>query len=747
MDRLFWHGGLHLPFWQSIVCFVVGCILSLFFFNTLVFFSTIILVVLVIVAITTKNTAKFYSIITLLVGASYPILYYHCVYSSNLSYDELQQKQVLHGVIEQIDNYQFNDRLIVKTTKIAHTNLKPYALMRAQVYISRAINTQYSPKVGDTISIRAKFKPIKPRLNEGLFDRRLHNFYVGLKYKGSVSKTDDFAVLTRATPSHITNLGSLSHFSWLYRGVLFGDTSAMPANIKSTVRNLGIAHLFAVSGLHMAIVFGFSFWLGKLALLLVSKFASHNTLRITPYFIAIAACATYLHAADYATSAIRAFIMIVLLCLCLLVNRSYTSKRALLCALLLVLLVNPFVLLSSGFYFSFIAVASILVALDLANKRRITRPLYQLAFIQLVISITLAPLTVLFFNGTSVLSVFVNLLAIPLFSFFVMPLMLCVVLVDYVFSFSTPCRWLDALLKLLIKYIERIGEHITWHYVPPISWQLIMLTIAAVLLLLYYYRSALLTLPILVFYYANALNKEPNLTIRILDVGHGLSVIISKQGEAVLYDLGARYQDFSYFNHLVLPTLAINRLNLIKTVISHDDNDHSGGLTDLRHAGYFSTISGFEKACNINANWLENVRFKSFAAPHTAHSDNNSSCVLLITSGKFKLLLTGDIEAERENMLLSEPSIQNIDVLISPHHGSNSSSTEGFINKTQPRWVVHSVNAYNRWRLPSLTVVTRYAEYGTKQLATSRGAVKIVVTSNGYTLSYAKQQNYWFLVD
>ena len=51
------------------------------------------------------------------------------------------------------------------------------------------------------------------------------------------------------------------------------------------------------------------------------------------------------------------------------------------------------------------------------------------------------------------------------------------------------------------------------------------------------------------------------------------------------------------------------------------------------------------------------------------------------------------------------------------------------------------MNAYNRWRLPSLAVVTRYADYGTKQLATSRGAVKIVVTSSGYTLSYAKQQN------
>lgn len=744
MDRLFWHRGIHLPFWQSIACFVLGCILSLFLLNTPVFFLTITLVVLVGVLTISNLKTKIVVISAFLFGLTYPIIYYHCVYNTHLSYAELQQKQLIKGKVERIDDYLYTYRLSVKPSVLGTEKIAKYKKLTLQLYLTKQSYDKNTVRIGDTITTLAKLKPIVPVVNEGIFDRRLYNFYHGIKYKGSISNNSLFKVNRKDFKQRARFL-NVSEYSWLYSAVLFGDTSKMPRDFKDISRQLGISHLFAVSGLHMTIVFAFSYWIVRVCCLFFNKY---NRLKVLPLLVGILSCALYLHFSNYATSAQRAFVMLCAFCLCWQVNRAYIGYRALMFALLCVFIFNPFVSLTVGFYFSFAAVLSILLSLDLIKKFKIQSYLAKFFVLQVAISTTLISVTVFFFNGFSIYSLFVNLIAIPFFSFVLMPAILLASLLSSILQTDLFITFLDPLLALIVTSINELNDIGSWLNLPSITWQLTVLMLISSLLLLYTSYSLYLTLPLMVFYLSQASVNQDQLVIRVIDVGHGLAVLLSHNNQAVLYDVGAKYSDFSYVKSVILPTIRINNLQLMRTVISHDDNDHSGGLSHLIENGKLATISGFGKACNFNANWLSNITFESISINTAFKSDNNNSCVVLVTYKHFKLLLTGDIEKKREQALLNDKRITDIDVLISPHHGSNSSSTNAFIKHTNPSWVFHSVNAYNRWKFPSLKVVERYASNNTKQLATYHGAIKLTVTDKNYTVSSQKRlKNYWFLVD
>ena len=109
-----------------------------------------------------------------------------------------------------------------------------------------------------------------------------------------------------------------------------------------------------------------------------------------------------------------------------------------------------------------------------------------------------------------------------------------------------------------------------------------------------------MTLPIACIYFLNTYFEKEPFTVHVFDVRHGLSVLFYKDGQAVLYDLGARYESFSYFNYVIYPTLRIKNLKLVKTIISHDDNDHSGGKRDLINNGLGHTLITNNDKCKFD---------------------------------------------------------------------------------------------------------------------------------------------------
>ncbi|AIY65630.1 hypothetical protein OM33_11015 [Pseudoalteromonas piratica] len=720
--------------------------MSLFLLNTPVFFLTIALVVLVIVLIVPIIKTKIIIISALLLGLIYPIVYYHSVYDSHLSYQQLQEKQLVSGVIEAIDDYQYTYRLTLRAKFLAHAHIPQYKKLKLQLYLVKSKYNETVLNVGDEIETKVKLKPIVSTVNEGLFDGRLFNFFHGIKYKGSINHTSHFKLLTRKSENTYQHIET-SHYAWLYFSILFGDTSNMPSKFKEATKQLGISHLFAVSGLHMGIVFGISYWLARICFFYTKKLKIGRVRSYIPYVFGILCCAVYLDLSSYATSAQRALIMLCVFCLCWQINRSYISYRALILALLIIILINPFVTLTVGFYFSFFAVLSILLSINIIKRLGIKHWAVKLLVLQSAITLSLLPFSVLFFNGVSSYSLLINLVAIPLFSLFCMPIILLIGLLSEIFDTAVLIAFFDPVIQFIVNQVYTIANYKVWLSLPLITWQLALLLSVSSLLLFYIPYSLYITLPIITFYLIQLNFVSDELKIHVLDVGHGLAVILSKNNNAVLYDLGARYQEYSYVKSVIFPTLQLNNLTLSKTIISHDDNDHSGGLKDIIASDKIDTVAGFGKACHFKAFWLEDVLFESIPNKGTFKSDNNNSCVVLVSYKGFKLLLTGDIEKQREYALRNNAKISNVDLLISPHHGSNSSSTDIFIKLTNPSWVIHSVNAYNRWQFPSIKVVTRYASNNVKQLATYKGAIKIQVANDAYRITTQGQaKKYWFLV-
>ena len=143
--------------------------------------------------------------------------------------------------------------------------------------------------------------------------------------------------------------------------------------------------------------------------------------------------------------------------------------------------------------------------------------------------------------------------------------------------------------------------------------------------------------------------------------------------------------------------------------------DRFGGLTECRRG--------------VSWEWGSTTLEFLHPANPVGWSDNNSSCVVLVTHGNSKMLLPGDIEAAVEALLSRRQSLQNLDLLLAPHHGSDTSSGNQFTLATTPDYVIYSVGYANRWGFPHVSVTESWTRAGACGLSTADGgALTFIVT-------------------
>jgi len=241
----------------------------------------------------------------------------------------------------------------------------------------------------------------------------------------------------------------------------------------------------------------------------------------------------------------------------------------------------------------------------------------------------------------------------------------------------------------------------------------------------------------------------------VFDVGHGLMVMVSANNKAIIYDLGPQYFGrYDYIRRVLLQSIRKQQLSVVATVISHLDNDHSGGLASWQLAGYAETLStfhpkGLEEACKTNSLILEGVKINSFHADDSRDNRNDLSCLLKITRLNYSVLLTGDISTAAETKLIENGVDLQSTVLLSPHHGSNTSSSNRFINAVEPEVVIHSSAYQGQWLFPHPDVVKRYNEHHIRQFSTAElGHIRIKFYEDNYRIEFAREQeSYWFEQD
>ena len=232
--------------------------------------------------------------------------------------------------------------------------------------------------------------------------------------------------------------------------------------------------------------------------------------------------------------------------------------------------------------------------------------------------------------------------------------------------------------------------------------------------------------------------------MRMLDVGQGLAVAIRTARHQLVYDTGPGYPDgSSSAARTLIPYLRSQGSERIdRVVLSHADIDHSGGTADLiaefeigEILSGETTSAGTlrETSCHRGRAWnWDGVEFTVLHPPRGhAFSGNDASCVLHIQAGKHGILLTGDIGVDIEHALLSGSLAGHADVVTVPHHGSDTSSSPGFVDTLRPTLALVSAGYRNRWDLPLPRIVSRWEGAGASVYSTAaHGAVGIRLCSD-----------------
>ncbi len=555
--------------------------------------------------------------------------------------------------------------------------------------------------------------------------------------------------------------------------LVLGDRELVSGEDWELFTQTGTNHLIVISGLHV----GFVAWLCGLLTAWSVRLVPAVLLRLPAQqwgaLAAMAGAVAYSLLAGFSVPTQRACLMVLVFAGAQLTARRVPHSFSYFLALLLVLVVNPLNVTGAGFWLSFGAVGTLLFAFGgrrrlhrqvdshAADARRRRRVDWQDVWQrwgepQAVIFIGMLLPLGLWMQQFSLLAPLANVLAIPLVSLLVVPL--CLLGAVLLLLWPAGGQWLlhqaDALLELLgavLQAVIALPVPALWD-IAGLSWleALFALTGSALLLMPRgwpgRWLGAVMLLPM--FAPAGAPLPQGQVQVDVLDVGQGLAVVVRTARHTLLYDAGPRFSErFDAGAGIVLPFLrheGVRRLDRI--LISHGDNDHAGGLASVLQGIDGVRVQTGElpdepelaalRAARVPADRCERgqawrwdgVQFAVLWPPAGDHAaGNDSSCVLRIEAGGHALLLTGDIERQAEAALVrAQAEALRADWLLVPHHGSQTSSSAGFLAAVDPCCALVSAGYRNQFRHPAPAVVARYHERGIRVWNTAlRGALQL----------------------
>ena len=553
------------------------------------------------------------------------------------------------------------------------------------------------------------------------------------------------ADLARSIRSALDDYGS----EGLVRALAIGDRSGVSELQWRVLRVTGIAHLMAISGLHVGMAAGAAYWLALHAWTLVPRAALLIPAPQVAGIAAMLAATVYALLAGLALPTQRALLMLGVVLAARLARRYIPPSHGLAFALIAVLVVDPQSVRAPGFWLSFVAVSVIVMAVvtrPVARLRTLTSRLRTMATAQMAVTVGLAPVTLSVFAEQSLVSPFVNALAIPLVGAVVVPVVLLGLLVGMVHANAGAVMLAGVALALdtLWPGIQWIAEHAAMLRAPGAIgfWPLAAAAVGVLVLLAprgltIRWLGIVWMTPMIAMRPASVGPGAYRMTV--LDVGHGLSVVVETARHVLVYDtgppVGTRLDAAAL---AVLPFLAGRGHERVdRVVLSHGDSDHIGGFGRLVDSIAVGAVvaNGRVGARHPDLECIEGRRWDwdgvSFEVLYPFEGrpgfDNAHSCVLRIDGPGGSALLTGDVERDGERALVAHARRRlAADVLLVPHHGSTTSSTLPFINAVSPSIALFSASEHGRFRLPHPEVWSRYVEAGIATYSTSRcGAVTI----------------------
>jgi competence protein ComEC len=631
---------------------------------------------------------------------------------------------------------------IFKLDKIAQTSLLHSPSLRLSWF-----NPTMQIQQGDKLRLLVKIKPPHALGNEGGFNGQKWLASQNIVGIGSVRDSPSNLHLRHGASVRqklanqlleYADVLNLQNTRWIL-ALSLGERALFERNDWKLLQSTGTAHLFAISGLHLGIVSLLFFSLTKMLLFAAQQIVNSNqqsNITRLALVVSVPFCIFYAYLSGFQIPVIRSVIALTLLAYLVYYQLYWRPITSLTLLLVFFFILFPLSILGMSFWFSFGAILAICFFIWRYPKKVNSSwgKVKQAIALQVFLSLLMLPLIGMSFGVVSSVSVIVNLIVMPVVSLLWVPV--CLLLV---FSLLMNTQ---ALTLTLLKVIDWAFEQLTifMHMFSNFSlttfdlsgqknaiWFLIFGIIILVFLPFWPHRKKVIFALSLAVYSLSSANKNShsNWSVRVFDIGQGLSVLVRQGDRFLLYDTGqsffmggslAQTVIAPYFEnvreHSHVPFNQAPSLDFL--INSHMDNDHSGGNSFIFE--HFNVKQWLTPAagCTANSSFVWGKLSVKILWPlrEVSGDDNNDSCVLMISDGNMRVLLSGDIEKKAELAILQnyEQSALKANILIAPHHGSKTSSSRPFIRAVEPQYVIVSSKYLNHWGFPDSSVLANYDE-------------------------------------
>nr|WP_186321414.1 DNA internalization-related competence protein ComEC/Rec2 [Bacillus sp. FJAT-22090] len=654
-------------------------------------------------------------------------------------------------------------------------------------YVQLKINTEQekrfflnTPLAGMVFQVEAKHVEKRPTSHQYAFNMDLY-----IKSNGAVGQleVDNYRITEKQAnfftfmaekrfkmKQHIQNTFPLSLQSEA-EALLIGSREQMPSDLQDAYRTLGITHLFAISGLHVALV----------VLLFYEILIRIGIRRETANWLLLFSLPLYAFIAGGAPSVWRAVSVTEIVLISLLIKKKIAIDDAFSVSIIGFVLFTPWIIYQIGFQLSYLAAFSLIYSSVILKNNQ--SYIFQSFIITAVCQLIVYPILIYQFYEISISSFLANLVFVPLFSFIILPINLLFLIITYI---SAPTsnfffRLYEPIRKLLSDFIFYLGElpYQVWNPMQP-SLQLVIIAYIAVFVFFIslerkrglIFSSSLLFLTVGMIHINPYLETSTKITF--LNVGQGDCILIEMpyRSEVMMIDTGgvlrfeqdawkAANEPYEIGRQVVVPFLkgkGITKIDML--IITHADADHMEGaeeiLREVRVQEIHISPGSFEK--NVMRDLIEEAKkqqipilekgggdriesdyfqFDYLSPMDTTYEGNNDSLVLSMRNKYFHGLFIGDLEKEGELELVKRypSSLKDITLLKIGHHGSKTSSEQSFLEMTNPTISIISAGFGNRFGHPHSDVVGRLNSLHIPFLQTGKdGTIEVEWTKNGEML-------------
>lgn len=776
------------PVFWILLAFVLGEVIAVFDLNIAV--PCIVLAIIVIRKIIIKayeDMGAFVVIFfTLIMGF---MLMSNEITTRNHIYDLKENTVIVQGKIYKIENTAFGTNIYLKGVEVENGE-KSVSVKRIFVNTEKIPNV----KIGNIIKVRGKLRQFEEAANKGNFDSK--KYYLSLGFYGKIEAgtieviNSDYSgirqglyemrmeIIERLEKLCSDNKGIFSiinNKNGIIGAIILGDKTDLDSDIKELYSVSGIAHILAISGLHISFI----------------GMAIYRLLRRRFRFLFSAAVSipvvlSFGIMSGFGISTIRAIIMFILKIIGEVLGRKYDAITAISLAGLVLLVQNPFVVCNSGFQMSFGAIIAIVLILPIVEEILNTdNKIIKVLSANFTISLVMNPILAWNYYELPTFSFLLNIVVVPLMSVVIVSSIAGIFCSCIMFGFGKAvifpgCGILE-LYTFLCNIINKSSVASIVVGQPKVT--IIIVYYAILLVVLFglknirtkYTRAekerniikketglvlekkakkerrikgqnvklrlaciaGFLLLNCLIYYIPN-----PGFYITFINVGQGDGILIhGDNGTKVMVD-GGSTSEKQVAKNCIVPYLKAEGIGTIDySIITHTDKDHISGILEILENNNSNRIriknlvmpdinmkddtynELIEKAKlkKINVLYIKKgdtlslgkTKIKCiYPETTTTASDKNDYCTVLSVKNKTsKILLTGDISKEIEEKIKDDIE-ENYTVLKVAHHGSNYSSSEKFLKKVNPKYSIISVGKNNSYGHPGNETMERLRKQG-----------------------------------